>query len=82
MSVATTNLAAIEDDRKESVAEYNFPHFRSKHLLLDAWATLRSKGVQPGELAPDFTMPISGGGWLTLSQLRDQPGLLHFGSFT
>lgn len=63
-------------------AEYNFKHFRSKHFLLDGLATLRSKGIQPGQLAPDFTVRQVDGGSVTLSQLRGKPVLLHFGSFT
>lgn len=67
--------------------EYNFTRFRAEHLARDARDSLRGAGVQPGELAPDFTLPVatpSGavGGGLRLSDLRGQPVLLHFGSFT
>lgn len=79
---AATNVFLPGAEEKESAANYNFKHFRSKHLLLDAWATIRGKGVQPGEPGPDFTMPVVGGGSVTLSDLRDRPVLLHFGSFT
>lgn len=80
MSELAADYAQSRD--KEASAQYNFKHFRSKHLLTDAWSTVKSKGVQPGELAPDFTLPRIGGGAVTLSQLRDKPVLLHFGSFT
>jgi cytochrome oxidase Cu insertion factor (SCO1/SenC/PrrC family) len=61
---------------------YNFPHFRSRHLLEDAARTVRASGIQPGELAPDFELPRADGGRLRLSDLREQPVLLRFGSFT
>ncbi|HVK05767.1 MAG TPA: redoxin domain-containing protein [Armatimonadaceae bacterium] len=67
----------------ESPAEYNYEHFRTKHLLLDARRTVETSGVLPGDPAPDFTLPRSaGGGNLRLSDLRGKPVVLHFGSFT
>ncbi len=67
---------------KLSNEEYNFKHFRAKHLLSDAQATIEKRGIQPGEVAPDFELPRIGGGTLRLSELRGKPLLLHFGSFT
>ncbi len=69
-------------DDKMSRQDYNFKHFRTKHLLADMHATLVKKGVHPGELAPDFELPRVGGGTLRLSSLRDKPVLLHMGSYT
>ena len=34
--------------------EYNYEHFRPKHLLADLWKTLWGEGLQPGSEAPDF----------------------------
>lgn len=67
--------------------DYNFERFRAEQLLRDARDSLRATGIQPGELAPDFTLPVATpsdavGGALRLSDLRGQPVLLHFGSFT
>lgn len=64
------------------VSDYNFDHFRTRHLLADAQGTLSGTGAQPGELAPDFELPRAEGGSLRLSGLYGQPVLLHFGSFT
>ncbi len=62
--------------------EYNFRHFRTKHLINDAKRSIRRAGIQPGELAPDFDLPCVGGGTVRLSSFRGQPVLLHIGSYT
>ena len=87
----TTNTADISDaaekrfatlTKKEPAGEYNYEHFRTKHLLQDARRTIQKQGILPGEIAPDFELPRAGGGTLRLSDLRGKPVLLHFGSFT
>ncbi len=77
---ATERFVTLKD--KLSSEEYNFEHFRTKHLLSDAQATIEKRGIQPGEMAPDFELARVGGGTLRLSELRGKPVLLHFGSFT
>ena len=67
---------------KLNIEDYNFEHFSTKHLLSDAQATIEKRGIQPGEMAPDFELTRVDGGTLRLSELRDKPVLLHFGSFT
>ena len=62
--------------------DYNYRHFRTRHLLLDVEGTIHARGVRPGEPAPDWELPRVGGGTLRLSDLRGRPTLLHFGSFT
>ena len=62
--------------------EYNFEHFRTEHFARDAKATMQEWGIRPGELAPDFELPRVQGGTLRLSDLRGQPVILRFGSFT
>ncbi len=69
-------------ENKMSLDEYNFEHFRTKHLLSDVQATVEERGIKPGEMAPDFEMPRVGGGSLRLSELRGKPVILHFGSFS
>jgi hypothetical protein len=69
-------------DEKEPLEEYNLEHFRTKHLLKDFRRTLINRGIQPGEIAPDFELPQVGGGWLRLNDLRGQPVILHFGSYS
>ncbi|MEZ4736489.1 MAG: redoxin domain-containing protein [Caldilineaceae bacterium] len=69
-------------DYRQPSAVYNFEHFRTQHLLSDVQATLAVRGIQPGEQAPDFTLPRSDGGEVQLSALRGKPVLLHFGSPT
>ncbi len=69
-------------ENKMSLDEYNFEHFRTKHLLSDAKATVEERGIKPGEMAPDFELPRVGGGSLRLSELQGKPVILHFGSFS
>ena len=66
----------------EDPEEYNFEHFRTRHLVRDAQRTNRVEGVQPGSLAPGFELAKAGGGFLRLSELRGQPVILHFGSYS
>ena len=76
--------AAGTDERQAwlSPQDYNFEHFRTRHLLMDVEGTLKVRGIQPGEVAPDFDLPVAGGNTIRLSDLRDRPVLLHFGSGT
>ena len=62
--------------------EYNYEHFRPKHLLADLWKTIRGEGLQSGALALDFELESTEGGRVRLSDLRGQPVILRFGSFT
>ena len=69
-------------DEKVPLADYNYEHFRTKHLLEDGKRTLTDRGIMPGEIAPDFELPRVGGGVLRPSELRGQPVILHFGSYS
>src|SRR5262245_45566957 len=62
--------------------DYNFRRFRTKHLLMDGKATMKARGIEPGEIAPDFELEQAGGGRLRLSRFRGKAVLLHFGSLT
>jgi hypothetical protein len=62
--------------------EYNYRHFRTKHLLTEVVKTIAGVGLHPGSLAPDFELPQAGGGTWRLSAHRDRPVLLRFGSYT
>jgi cytochrome oxidase Cu insertion factor (SCO1/SenC/PrrC family) len=64
------------------LAEYNYEHFRSKHLLADIWRSVNGEGVQPGSEAPDFELQSTAGERVRLSSLRGRPVFLHFGSGT
>ena len=69
--------------RAEPPADYNFEHFRTKHLAQDGRRTIAAEGIRPGEPAPDFELPrADGSGTLRLTDLRGRPVLLHFGSFS
>lgn len=65
-----------------SAEAYNFDHFRTIHLIEDVRRTVQTRGIPPGERAPDFRLPRADGGWLRLADLRGMPVVLHFGSST
>jgi hypothetical protein len=67
---------------KDSVDEYNYSHFKTKQVMDDARHTLAADGVRPGQQAPDFELPLVGGGSVRLHDLRGKPALIRFGSFT
>lgn len=66
----------------DSPDRYNYDHFGAHHFLGEAAKTIAGVGVQPGQTAPDFTLPLAGGGTFMLSAHRDRPVLLRFGSYT
>ena len=64
------------------LSEYNYEHFRPKHLLADLLKTARGEGLGPGEEAPDFELESTEGERVRLGYLRGRPVVLRFGSFT
>jgi hypothetical protein len=64
------------------LAEYNYEHFRPKHLLADVWRSVKGDGLKPGSQAPDFDLESTEGELVSLSSLRGRPVFLHFGSGT
>jgi hypothetical protein len=77
-SVGATSPAGSE----AQLAEYNYEHFRPKHLLADVWRSVRSDGLRPGSQAPDFELEATERELVRLSSLRGRPVFLHFGSGT
>ncbi len=68
------------DDKQ--LEKYNYEHFWLKHFVADMGRTIKGAGVSPGSRAPEFDMPSSDGQSVSLSALRGEPVLLHFGSGT
>ncbi len=62
--------------------DYNFRHFRMRHMAAELLRTLRCDGVRPGRQAPDFDLESTRGDRVRLHELRGQPVLLHFVSYT
>ena len=82
-SVVDRDVAgATQGEAASPAADYNFEHFRFRHVLADALGTITARGIRPGDRAPDFELPRTNGGSLRVSELHDRPVLLHFGSFT
>lgn len=79
----STSLGSESDvGTDQQLQEYNYEHFRPKHLLADLWRSARGEGLQPGETAPDFELESTDGERIRLSSLRGRPVFLHFGSGT
>lgn len=80
----TTDVAQRFDVLTESEKSdnYNFEHFKTKYLIEDAQRTVEARGIEPGKIAPDFELPQIDGESLRLSDLRGQPTILHFGSYS
>ncbi len=62
----------------DPIEDYNFRHFRMRHML----AELLRTGLTPGSEAPDFALMSTADTRLRLSNLRGKPVLLHFISYT
>ena len=67
---------------RQQLDEYNYEHFRPKHLIADLLKTIRGEGLEPGQEAPDFELGSTEGERVRLSSLRGRPLVLRFGSFT
>ena len=65
-------------DRLDPIEDFNYPHFRMRHMV----AELLRAGLAPGSEAPDFELPSTDGSRVRLRDLRGQPVLVHFISYT
>jgi hypothetical protein len=76
--------AGIPDlvERLDPEADFNFRHFRMRHMIAELIRSSRQTGIQPGEQVPDFSLETTDGVTLRLRDLRGQPVLLHFVSYT
>ena len=68
--------------RAEPAERYNYRHFRPRLVAGEVVKTLEARGIAPGELAPDFELPVVGGGIWRLARYLNPPILLRFGSFS
>jgi AhpC/TSA family len=62
--------------------DFNFRHFRMRHMIAELIRTYRGVGTTPGLEAPGFSLPTTDGTTLNLRDLRGKPVLLHFVSYT
>jgi hypothetical protein len=82
MRMSTPNRETPNLTSRGQLDKYNYEHFWHKQLFADFWKTLRGEGMQPGSEAPDFELETTEGDRVRLSELRGQPVVLRFGSFT
>jgi hypothetical protein len=76
----TQHLNALEP--AESAERYNYGHFRPRLVAGEVVKTVAARGIAPGEPAPDFELPMVGGGTWRLARHLNPPILLRFGSFS
>jgi hypothetical protein len=63
-------------------SDFNFLHFRMRHMAAELIRSLRPEGVLPGQQAPSFELDTTHGGRLRLRDLCGRPVLVHFVSYT
>jgi hypothetical protein len=79
----STSIGAGSPASSEAqLAEYNYEHFRPKHLLADVWRSMKGEGLKPGAQAPEFELESTDRKLVSLNSLRGRPVFLHFGSGT
>jgi hypothetical protein len=76
----TQRFNALE--QAQPAERYNYGHFRPRLVAGEVVKTVRARGIAPGELAPDFELPMVGGGSWRLVRHLNPPILLRFGSFS
>jgi thiol-disulfide isomerase/thioredoxin len=62
--------------------DFNFRHFRMRHMAAELLRTVRTDSTLLGRTAPDFELETTTGETLRLGDLRGAPVLLHFASYT
>lgn len=68
--------------RLDPPEDFNFRHFRLRHMAAELLRTVRPHGVLPRGEAPDFELESTQGERLRLRDLRGKPVLLHLVSYT
>jgi thiol-disulfide isomerase/thioredoxin len=69
-------------DRLDPTEDFNFRHFRMRHMIAELLRTKQRRGIGIGQLAPDFALQTSEGNAFRLSELRGRPVMLHFVNYT
>lgn len=69
-------------DRLDPPSDFNFRHFRMRHMAAELIRTFNGSGMHPGGEAPDFELETTTGERLRLHDLRGRPVLVHFVSYT
>ena len=68
--------------RTANVHSYNYPRFRTRHLVNEAVRTWQLGRITPGDRAPSVDLPDAEGQPWSLGAHRNRPVLLHFGSYS
>lgn len=65
-------------ERLDPIEDFNFRHFRMRHMV----AEVLRPGLPPGMEAPDFELATTDNTRVRLRDLRGQPVVVHFVSYT
>ena len=66
----------------DPLEDFNFRHFRMRHMLAELLRGAADHVIAPGQPARDFTLESARGEHVRLADLRGRPVLLHFVSYT
>jgi peroxiredoxin len=79
---SAAGLVATLIPRLDPPGDFNFRHFRMRHMAAELLRTARTDATLLGQMAPDFEHETTTGETLRLRELRGAPVLLHFVSYT
>jgi thiol-disulfide isomerase/thioredoxin len=69
-------------DRLDPTEDFNFRHFRMRHMIAELLRTKQRRGIGIGQFAPDFELQTPDENALRLSELRGRPVMLRFVNYT
>jgi len=78
----STSLSRRAVEWLDPPEDFNFRHFRMRHMLAELLRGAADHVVVPGQPAPDFALEGARGERVRLLDLRGRPVLLHFVSYT
>ena len=82
ISPYSTSLSRRVVEWLDPPRDFNYRHFRMRHMLAELVRGAADHVIAPGQPAPDFALEGARGEHVRLLDLRGRPVLLHFVSYT